>query len=314
MPKIHQELILSTFFLYRSTSAARSGKDATGTGFVVKHLQHLYAVTNRHVARDAGASVIRLNTFNAVGGFAVLDIAPEDWETNETGADIAVTPLSLPYPNISSINSNIFVTKRHSDIGVGDDAFMLGLFADHEGNASNNPLARFGNVSMLADSNSPILHKGNSYESHIIDMHSRSGFSGSPVFVYRTFGGNLENLPRGERVTLRGDVLANNLSSHLGLRQPGYFEGGRNEIEIDLHANTMLRMLGIHWGQFPERWELKDTKKLQESSIPFVVSSGSYIEGFSGMTCVSPSWKILELIESPSVAAARERIGKTVIA
>ncbi len=53
-------------------------------------------------------------------------------------------------------------------------------------------------------------------ESYCVDMHSRSGFSGSPVFVYRTPGGDF---------------------SEKGV----------------INLSRFMMFLGIHWGQFPEK-------------------------------------------------------------
>jgi hypothetical protein len=64
----------------------------------------------------------------------------------------------------------------------------------------------------------------------------------------------------------------------------------------------MFRLLGIHFGQFSERW------KIAESAIDDAEAEGNalgispdkaYVVGVSGMTCVAPSWKILELLNQP---------------
>src|SRR5205823_82762 len=68
----------------------------------------------------------------------------------------------------------------------------IGLFVDHDGVTTNVPSARFGNISMLPNKNATIEQPTNYRgESYVVDMHSRTGFSGSPVFVYRTFGSDL---------------------------------------------------------------------------------------------------------------------------
>ena len=66
VPRIDQELIASTFFLYANAESAKLGGNARGTGFVVSHtvdrspgdgsrvtFKHYYAVTNAHVVKDA---------------------------------------------------------------------------------------------------------------------------------------------------------------------------------------------------------------------------------------------------------------------
>jgi hypothetical protein len=63
----------------------------------------------------------------------------------------------------------------------------------------------------------------------------------------------------------------------------------------------MLKLLGIHFAQFPESWELhyegngsKTTKSKRKRT--HLITDGAYVEGMSGMTCVIPAWKILEVL------------------
>lgn len=301
MPKINREFIESVFFLYKNRQDAESGTNAEGTGFVVDYRGQYFGVTNRHVAVSGFASVIRLNTTS--GGADILEFDPADWETIAGGDDIAVVPLELnrSLHKVSAIHTDLFLPEHHHhDIGVGDDVFMIGLFVNHEGKQKNNPLARFGNISMMADAQSPINSNGQDYESFIIDMHSRSGFSGSPVFVYRTFGGDLENPTSGHSVRIpaveirrgierKGGFLGNDLDS---------LDGAGRTIELKMQSKIVLYLLGIHWMQFPEPW------RLENGDAPFVESPAKYpgmeakhIKGMSGMTGVAPAWKIMRVIE-----------------
>src|SRR5271170_5484166 len=76
------------------------------------------------------------------------------------------------------------------EIGPGEDVFMVGRFIDHDGKDANIPSVRFGNISTLPQ---PIEQPSGSTnnKSFILDLHSRTGYSGSPVFVYRTPGSDL---------------------------------------------------------------------------------------------------------------------------
>jgi hypothetical protein len=65
----------------------------------------------------------------------------------------------------------------------GDDVFFLGRFIGHDGVQRNAPAARFGNISMLPE---PIRKEdGSAQLSFLVEARSLSGYSGSPVFVYR---------------------------------------------------------------------------------------------------------------------------------
>jgi hypothetical protein len=186
---------------------------------------YTYAVTNWHNCCQHGASVIRMNTQN--GKTQILDFGPEDWVFHPS-YDIAA--LQIPIDNDSLgclIPIEMAVTPedvkgRGRDLGVGDEVFMLGRFIDHDGGSVNMPAARFGKISVLP---APIMQaNGQKADSFCLDMQSRTGFSGSPVFVYRTIGGDLNETA--------------------GTLQPS--------------LRSFLSFLGIHWGQFNDYVKQQD--------------------------------------------------------
>ena len=314
MPKIDKMVIDSTFFLYKDAADANAGKNAKGTGFILVHQlldsgghltsRHLYGVTNQHVASQY--PVIRINKFDKS---EIFEFDPSDWEFHPDGDDIAVVPLEVPDDAIETfkaISSGQFVHESSSDdgFGVGDDVFMVGLFVDNEGVERNNPLARFGNISMMPNDNSKILRStGDGRKvpqlSFIVDMHSRSGFSGSPVFVYRTFGSSFG-------------------SKGFSPVHVEYFNGDETKHEplytglLKMKPLNMFAFLGIHWGQFPERYEIKKGNSVGGETITgddplAMVEEGFYVSGFSGMTLVVPAWKILDVLNLPTLQRKREQ-------
>ena len=186
---------------------------------------HYYAVTNRHIIdpKAANSPVIGLNS--KTGQPDILSLTSDDWHFFDAGDDVAVAnvPLDWDTHDIALIDQFLFADLSWIDehsVGVGDDAFMMGLFIDNEVQTHNVPKARFGHISMMAHDAAPLRQpNGTNNSSIIIDMHSRSGFSGSPVFVYRTLGADLT--------------------------QPNF-------AEIKFSTPTLFKFLGIHWGQFPE--------------------------------------------------------------
>jgi hypothetical protein len=232
-----------------------------------------YGVTNWHVACRDGFSVIRLNTHG--GGTDVIEFGPEDWEFIPGKYDVAVIPLNVDERH--QFSSVAVASFQHAldpnvaiQIGVGEDVFMVGLFVDHGGATTNVPSARFGHISMLPDEIAPIKQPTGFFgQSFVVDMHSRTGFSGSPVFVYRTFGSDLSK-------------EWHDFSS----------------IEFSV-GPQFLRLLGIHWGQFPEEWELRKRDSIDESRRKNLILEGAYVEGMSGMTCVIPAWNLLEVLHLP---------------
>lgn len=67
-----------------------------------------------------------------------------------------------------------------------------------------------------------------------------------------------------------------------------------------------MKLLGIHWGQFPEVWELENPYAsksiIHDASL---VTDGAYVKGFSGMTCVIPAVCIVKLLKSAMVEGQR---------
>jgi len=245
MPRIPDQMLDSVFFLYKNIEDARKGVDCGGSGFSVvmeyeiTHryqcylIRHFYAVTNWHVALRDGFSTIRINTHN--GGIDFINIEPIDWEFDPKGDDIAIAEIDPDWFNHSLapiplrlIASQHELVEKHN-IGLGDDVFMLGKFVEMNTSSKNNPTARFGCISSM-----PYLVKnnmGNLRETYFLDMRSRSGYSGSPVFAYRTPGSNLEY------------ILKN-------------FDP-KNPIHYDV--STKLLLLGIHQGQFNEKMRIEGT-------------------------------------------------------
>lgn len=231
MPRIRESMLDSTFFLYPSREDAEAGNKCGGTGFLVAYpselfpneITYLYGVTNWHVAVRDGASVIRLNTID--GKTDTIDHGPDEWVFDEAGDDLAAIFVQVDEGVHRTAAIPIDLIKRQSDfyankwapIGVGDDVFMLGRFVDVDSTTTNKPTARFGCISAM-----PLHLKqptGRTRESYLLDMHSRTGYSGSPVFVYRTPGTNIAQA----------------------------LEVGQYDLN-----KSLLCLLGVHFGQFDD--------------------------------------------------------------
>jgi hypothetical protein len=138
---------------------------------------------------------------------------------------------------VATVDVFLFATEKWVDqyqVGVGEDVFMMGLFIDNEVPSHNVPMARFGNISLMPSDSAPIMQPhGVKNGSFVLDMHSRAGFSGSPVFMYRTLGSDLEFKP-----DLKG-----------------------------LSTEALFKFIGIHWGQFAETFKVHRGDKVREYKI-----------------------------------------------
>jgi len=279
VPKIQGVLVRSAFYLYRTDRDAEAGSKYGGTGFFAgvqskyEGRIHLYGVSNWHVAIRDGCSVIRVNTKQ--GDPDILHLDPGLWTKHPDGLDIAIAPLevNLTFHEVGIVMEESFASKdviEQRGIGVGDDCFMVGRFIDHAGGPTNRPAARFGNLSVMP---SPIKQPTGVFgESYCVDLHSRTGYSGSPVFVYRTPGNNFDT-----RVLDTSDAFS--------------------------------YLLGIHWGQFPELWEITNDYDLSEAGV---ITEGQYVKGVSGMTCVIPAWHIRDMLYLEKFVKEREESDKEI--
>jgi hypothetical protein len=161
-------------------------------------------------------------------------------------------------------------------IGIGEDGFMLGLFMEYPGAARNAVAARFGNVSMLARDDLPIESEFRTRPCHLFDMRSRPGFSGSPVFVYRTPTADLRNLHR-----------------------PTFNINRNSRGSLDARENTFIRLLGIHIGQFHDRVKVRKVKSPKSEPDEIFTIPNS-------MAIVVPAWSILALLDHNVFVEQRE--------
>ena len=289
MPKLGQYLPLlkSVFFLYATEEDARAGKNSGGTGFLVglpsevQGRTYIYGVTNWHVACD-GFPVVRLN--RKVGPPEIFDFSPDQWAYEPGGPDLAVISIKIDAAEhdvrfISfSMGQSTLNQEKSDPFNVGDDVFMIGRFIDYDGAETNMPALRFGNISIMGAN----LKQETGYlgPAIVLDMHSRTGFSGSPVFAYRTSG------------------------SHFAKASPGPLTG----LEEIVLGHTLM-LLGIHFGQFPELWQIgADPSAKKEASL---LTDGSYVKGLSGMTTVIPDSDLWALLDRKDIADMRKKSDET---
>ncbi|WP_140981299.1 hypothetical protein [Bradyrhizobium guangdongense] len=165
-----------------------------------------------------------------------------------------------------------FVQKndlREGVIGIGDEVFMIGRFMNHDGLLTNVPSVRFGHLSMGVLG---IQHSaGHQQPSFAVEMLSRPGYSGSPVYVYRV---------------------------------PHDLETGNIII-----GNSRARLLGINWGFITEKAEVREeiavTAGMVEDEPPNAVK---YVRVNTGMNGVVPAWHLAKLLSSGPIKREREAI------
>ena len=291
MPRIPPKATNCVVFFYQTQEDADAGLHPVGTGFLISMptahpaRSFIYLVTNRHVAvRNRSEIFYRLEKRDV--GQETRYTESSQWHHLQKYdiAVIGVPGLNTEEHAVGFVPVEGLLTEYQRDrekIGIGDDVFMIGMFSPHQTGGRRPPAARFGHIS----ANPAPIRQGNGVvaDSYSVDMNSRPGFSGSPVFVYRTPGYDLEEQPKP-----------------LG-----------PETKILTGGVNFFGLLGIHWGQFPYLWQVSESGELvreDASADPDSLIAGErFIKGLSGMTCVLPAWAIIEVLNMDALRVQRER-------
>lgn len=226
VPRVPDEFLESVVYLYRSRAEAEASAKDGASGFVVAvpgseegNAFH-YVVTNRHVARNAGA--VRINADS--GATLITEINDSAWHFHPDGDDLAVWPLPVHgTARYKAIPTSFFLSRAEMsaiNVGAGDEVFFIGRFQAHAGRARNSPVVGFGH---LAKGNTePVRHAtfDIDQESFLIEARSLSGFSGSPVFLF------------------------------VPPFSPRFLSGSFGPDERGLSTEVHTGLLGIDWGHF----------------------------------------------------------------
>ena len=211
MPRLPNESLQGVAFLYRTREEAAANAQIGGTCFLVskfapqmseafgKNMYVPFWVSNRHVIWDSAAPVVRLNKRG--GGTKIIDYDCLDWIPHSSGDDLAAVcafgNINMVEDEIRGVPDSYFITEEKVSewqLGIGDDVAMFGRFINHQGRNTIKPAARLGSISMMPQ---PIWDSQSKKDqiSYAVEMRSRTGFSGSPVAMYRIPGTALMELP-----------------------------------------------------------------------------------------------------------------------
>jgi len=229
MPAVPEDMIRAVVYLYPSETAATEGSNFGGSGFLVGVQDgsgnHAYVVTNYHVAvkpaKGEPSPVVRVNRKDGKTDIFAFDVS--DYHYLPGFGDVAVVrlPVESRVHDFKVYAFNNLVTKEQAEetLQLGEDVFMVGRFIDFDGGVTNRPALRFGNISMNPLPNDRTANFGSGVSYYCIDMHSRTGFSGAPVWAYRTMGSDLHDAIDGTPPQVHPPIAG---------------------------------ILGLHCGQFPE--------------------------------------------------------------
>lgn len=297
MPQLDYTAQTTVFYLFGKDPRTGQLKGPAGTGVFVgregANTRHVYAVTAYHVAvYPHGISQIRINTAgrDETGreylSSRLIELEPEEWNFIANGDDLAAVDVTDKLHStcetdfVSCVGEDEFATEEFIEkleLTEGEDGFMLGLFTPNSGGEVNVPAIRFGNIAQMAH-DALLIEQGNHVKrpSHVFDMRSRPGFSGSPVFVYRTPDHDLRGVPE----LGSGDPL----------------------VRLVHPENLFICLLGVHSGQFQE----EITVEKAEAYGKLAIHEGDKLIVPSSMTIVVPAWRISDLLNLPQFEELRE--------
>lgn len=281
-------LLKSIFYLYPSIEEAEKGVRAGGTGFFVdvpldKNPNNgmIYAVTNDHIIREGNSPVIRLNTLTGITD--TIPLSASQWIPHPNKEeDLAVAQIWLMNPlyKTSHLVLSLLVTPEITeqlDIGVGDEVYMLGRFALHEGLTRNKPVVRSGIISLMPDSDEKIdfMDGRPAQEAFLVEMRSLSGFSGSPVIF---------DMPIKHRSLMQSE---------------------RKILPAGWKLPSGPWVIGVDCGSL--RWHEKVYQIERRRGEVFHHKTDLEAQSHSGFSAVIPAWKIHEMLNLKEFIMAREQ-------
>ena len=170
---------------------------AFGTGFVGFYLEgdHRFQVlvTAKHVIEDIPGEDVHIRVNRLDGVAEVIATNKTDWLSHpDQRIDLMVCPTRLPTDQFDILHLDICgeksLTKEviaRDEIGIGDQAYVAGLFVKRKGIVRNTPIMRAGIISAMPDEDIETTY--GSHPAYLIEMRSIDGLSGSPVFVTTSF-------------------------------------------------------------------------------------------------------------------------------
>ncbi len=189
------------FLGHESDRPGHGGISCIGTGFFVYYENCMHIVTARHIAAAVanGPFLIRINTTDG-GSRNYLTDEEVRWQVHETDDDVDLAasffPMDFEGCDVKAVQSGMIadaaVLKSHA-VGVGDQAYTVGLFRVLHGKQRNLPVVHTGNIALLpGDERIPVVDwddqsKRRLVEGYLVEGQGLQGLSGAPVFARPTF-------------------------------------------------------------------------------------------------------------------------------
>lgn len=207
-----------------------TGKEYGGTGYIIsvdygpgyvftsedagfnKGIRYplMFLATAAHVAEKLEATDFYIRANRRHGALAEIKVEEGSvrwWyhatERDAVDAAVMVLPVGTMFAtDIVPIPVTGFVSKQiidNSNLGIGDEVFVAGLFKNAKGTSKNIPIIRIGNVAMMPGEKIffPTEQRPDQWlHADLLESRSTGGLSGSPVFIRETIRINTGYKPR----------------------------------------------------------------------------------------------------------------------
>ena len=183
------------FVCYKTTNETKLAGTAFFVGVPLEgtRLSAVYLITAKHIidaiqTKSADKKVyLRMNLKNEGAQLMETPIGRWVFHPQESNVDVATLSWAPSREEFDYIALPIkFVATediiKEENIGVGDDVFLVGLFANHFGSQRNLPIIRVGNIASMPEEK---VHTDyGDIDAYLVEARSIGGLSGSPVFAY----------------------------------------------------------------------------------------------------------------------------------
>lgn len=196
------------FYRYRGTAfLLQMGHNSHST----QHFLYLVTAKRNVLAAQHEGKVLWLRMNTQLGKAAYVSLHGQYWHFS---TDPEVDAAALLCPDLADFDCQAvpFENCATSEdieslgIGIGDELFIVGLFANQLGTQRNVPLMRGGNIAAMPEEHLYNQVSGLRYFAYLAETTATGGLSGSPVFVSVDHGRDISRLTDKIRVRLLGLV------------------------------------------------------------------------------------------------------------
>jgi hypothetical protein len=277
LAEIRSEYLNCIAYIYPNAQSEEDGHGG-GTAFhIVARLPlegwaQAYFVTAAHlVSSEQSNPVIRVNLLD--GGATVIQTTYEGWFV-DSASDIAVHPVEIDYSRVqlTVVPVEGFLTKQHiieHRFGPGNDVFVLGRLAGHDGTKRLLPSVRFGSISMMPSEPFARSLASRVDEAFLVEFRSIGGYSGSPAFIHEV------------------PFHLRDKAAHIHKWSYG------------------PHLLGVDVGHIRKKEPLL-SKRIINNRESYSPVPDRFYETNTAVAAIVPAWKIVELLDREDVKSARE--------